>query len=184
MRLRITLLLLLAAVAAYPHCDRMDGPVVQAAQAALKTGQVERVLIWVRASDEPSINAAFAAARKDRSREQAYLETVVRLHRAGENAPYEGIKPAGGDLGPAIPAADASAASGTPNDVMGVLHQAIANGVNERLKALNAARNYDPKDVEAGRQYVRAYVDFLHYVDGLHKAAGGAASSHEAAHEH
>lgn len=184
MRLRVTLLLLLAAAAAYPHCDQMDGPVVQAAQAALKTGQVERVLIWVRSSDEPSIKAAFAAAQKDRASEQAYLETVVRLHRAGENAPYEGIKPAGGDLGPAIPAADSAAASGAPDDVMRVLHQAIAHGVSERLNALNAARKYDPKDVEAGRRYVRAYVEFLHYVDGLHKAAGGAASGHAAEHTH
>lgn len=184
MRLRITLLLLLAAVAAYPHCDRMDGPVVQAAQAALKTGQVERVLIWVRASDEPSIKAAFAAARKDRATEQAYLETVVRLHRASENEPFDGIKPAGADLGPAIPAADSAAASGKPNDVMRVLHEAIAYGVNERLNTLNAAGKYDPKDVEGGRRFVRAYVEFLHYVDGLHKAAGGAPAGHAAAHEH
>jgi hypothetical protein len=162
----------------------MDGPVITAAQAALKTGEVERVLIWVRASDEPSIKAAFAAARKDRAGQQAYLETVVRLHRASENAPYEGIKPAGLDLGPAIPAADSAAASGTANDVMRVLHQAVAHGVTERLNALNAARKYDPKDVEAGRKYVRTYVEFVHYVDGLHKAAGGAPAGHAAAHEH
>lgn len=184
MTLRISLLLILAA-AAYPHCDRMDGPVVRAAQLALKTGQVERVLIWVRSSQEADLKTAFAAARKDASKERAYLETVVRLHRASEGAPYEGIKPAGGDLGAAIPAADRAAASGSPDAVLRVLHEAMALGVKERLAALNAAREYDPKDVEAGRRYVRAYVDFIHYVEGLHKAAAaGSAGGAEAHHHH
>lgn len=162
----------------------MDGPVVKAALAALKTGEVERVLIWVGPKDEQAVRSAFESARKDRSRETSYLETVVRVHRASENAPFEGVKPAGGDLGPAIPAADTAAASGTPDAVMRVLHQAVAQGVKQRLENLNRARAYDSKDVDAGRRYVRAYVDFLHYVDGLHKAAGGGAAADAAPHEH
>lgn len=35
-----------------------------------------------------------------------FFETLVRLHRAGEGAGFTGLKPAGRDLGPAIPAAD------------------------------------------------------------------------------
>ena len=34
-----------------------------------------------------------------------FFETLVRIHRAGEGAPYTGLKPAGRDLGPAVPAA-------------------------------------------------------------------------------
>jgi hypothetical protein len=35
-----------------------------------------------------------------------FFETVVRLHRAGEGAPYTGLKPAGLDVGPVIPVAE------------------------------------------------------------------------------
>ncbi|HEX9106699.1 MAG TPA: DUF6448 family protein, partial [Longimicrobiales bacterium] len=41
------------------HCDSLDGPVVKAARQALATGDVARVLIWVRTQDEPEIRAAF-----------------------------------------------------------------------------------------------------------------------------
>ena len=32
------------------HCDGLDGPVVQAAQQALETGNVNLVLVWVQRS--------------------------------------------------------------------------------------------------------------------------------------
>jgi len=35
-----------------------------------------------------------------------FFETLVRLHRAGEGAPYTGLKPAGSEQSPAVPAAD------------------------------------------------------------------------------
>jgi len=50
---------------AVAHCDTMNGPVVKAAQKALETGNVDLV-----------------------------LETLVRIHRAGEGAPYTGLKAA------------------------------------------------------------------------------------------
>jgi hypothetical protein len=29
------------------------------------------------------------------------------------------------------------------------------------------------ESVEAGREYVEVYIDYVHYVEGLHKAIGG-----------
>jgi len=71
---------------------------------------VNLVLIWVRKNDEAEIRRAFdrtVAVRKlsRQSEELAdtyFFETVVRIHRAGEGAPFTGLKPAGRDLGPAI----------------------------------------------------------------------------------
>ena len=92
----------------------MDGPVVQAARKALETGEVKLVLIWVQKQDEGDIKEAFqktltvrklGAAAKELA-DRYFFETLVRIHRAGEGAPYTGLKPAGRDLGPAIPAAD------------------------------------------------------------------------------
>src|SRR5699024_10752527 len=84
------------------HCDSMDGPVVKAAQKALKTGNVNLVLIWVTEEQEAEVQASFQKTLNIRGineevREMAdmyFFETVVRLHRASEGAPYTGLKPA------------------------------------------------------------------------------------------
>lgn len=52
--------LLLTAGPASAHCDGEDGPVIKAAQQALDTGNVNRVLIWVQASDQAQIKDAFS----------------------------------------------------------------------------------------------------------------------------
>ena len=111
----------LGAGPALAHCDGLDGPVVTAARQAIKTGEVERVLIWVRPQDAAEIKAAFQqtlAVRRLNPQAQDladryFFETLVRVHRTGENAPYTGLKPAGRDLGPAIPAADKALESGS-----------------------------------------------------------------------
>lgn len=171
---------------ALAHCDGLDGPVVTAAASALRTGNVNRALIWVQPSDEAEVRAAFeqtlvvrrqgaeARALADRS----FFETVVRLHRAGEGAPYTGLKPVGRDLGPAIPAADRALESGTLRPLQDLLTGAVREGLARRLEALRALRSYDPDDVAAGRRYVQAYVEYVHYVERVHQAAAGAAEGH------
>ena len=99
----------LAPQPARAHCDGLDGPVVKAAQRALAETNVNLVLIWVQKDEEREIKRAFEktlAVRKlnAEAKELAdlyFFETHVRLHRAGEGAPYTGLKPAGRDLGPA-----------------------------------------------------------------------------------
>jgi hypothetical protein len=161
------------------HCDGMDGPVVVAAQRALESGNVDLVLVWVRAADEPDIRQAFAQTQAVRTlspqaralADRYFFETLVRVHRAGEGAPYTGLKPAGRDLGPAIPAADKALQSGDVEPLVALLTHAVAHGVRERFAAANAARRYDVHDVAAGRSYVEAYVPFIHYVERLYQAA-------------
>ena len=85
-----------------------------AARAALDRGDVSLALVWVQPKDEAEIRDVFArtlAVRKlsPEAKELAdrhFFETLVRVHRAGEGASYTGLKPAGRDLGPAIPAAE------------------------------------------------------------------------------
>jgi len=99
---------------AIAHCDGLDGPVVKAAQKALEMGNVNLVLIWVQKTDGNEIEKAFqktlAVRKLNRQAKELgdtyFFETLVRIHRAGEGAPYTGLKPAGRDLGPAIPTAD------------------------------------------------------------------------------
>lgn len=161
------------------HCDSLDGPVVKAAQRALDTRDVNHVLIWVTRENEAEIRAAFEQTLTVRAidpRAKAlvdkyFFETVVRVHRAGEGAPYTGLKPAGSDLGPAIPAADRALADGSPKALARLLMSEIETGLHTQFEAALAAKTFAPNDIEAGRRFVRAYVEYMHYVERLHDAA-------------
>ncbi len=173
-------LLSLAPGAARAHCDGLDGPVVKSARRALEKRDVRVVLPWVRKDAEPEIRAAFdrtLAVRKVGADARAladtwFFETLVRVHRTGEGAPFTGLKPAGRDLGPAVPAADAALESGSPDALAKVLGDATHEGLRQRFeRTLAAKRAATEGDVEAGRRFVAAYVDYVHWAEGVHDAA-------------
>ena len=178
--------LMLAAMPASAHCDGLDGPVVNAARQALHTGDVNRVLVWVKHDDEAAIRGAFATSREVRKlggtakelADRSFFETVVRVHRAGEGEPFTGLKPAGRDLGPAIPAADKAVQSGSLQPVVDLLTTSVHQGIEQKYDRMMALRSYKPDDVEAGQKYVAAYVEYIHAVEKIHQAAGAEAHSH------
>lgn len=179
-------LLLLAPARARAHCDGMDGPVVKAAQQALQAGDVDLVLVWVQKPDEAEVRRLFQqtlAVRKlggeaKSLADRFFFENLVRIHRAGEGAPFSGLAPAGRDLGPAIPAADKALQSGNVAPLAKLLGDETQAGLREHFERAAAARRYRKDDVEAGRKYVAAYVAFIHYVERLHVATQAAAEGH------
>lgn len=195
----LQILALAALVIAIPavasaHCDTLDGPVVVDARAALAAGDVTPVLKWVQSDDEPAIREAFARTVAVRGESEAtreladtwFLETLVRVHRAGEGASYEGLKPAGA-VEPGIGAADHSLASDDVDALVDAVTAEVADGLRARFARVAAAREHKDHNIAAGRAWVAAYVEFIHYVEGLHTAAAGpqhdAASAH-AGHAH
>ncbi|WP_243295582.1 DUF6448 family protein [Geothrix mesophila] len=191
-KLPILFAALLAGLSALPlsaHCDALDGPVIVTARKALAKGDVNLVLAWVKAEDEAQIRAAFARTLKVGAlgpeakdlAETYFFETLVRIHRAGEGAPYTGLKPAGLDLGPAIPAADKAMASGDLKPVFDLMHSVLKPGLEARFKEARAARSQASSDPASGRKAVAAYVDFLHYVDGVYRLSAGGAAHAEGA---
>ena len=180
----------LVLVGAFGHCDGLDGPVVTVARKALDTGNVNLVLPWVRPEDEGEIQKAFDQARSVRKlggealelADTHFFETLVRVHRAGEGAPFTGLKPVGRDLGPAIPAADKALDSGSIEQVEKLLTDAIRTGLHKQFEAAASRRKFDPDDVKAGRAYVEAYVPYVHYVERLWRDAQGAGQAHDPHH--
>ncbi len=164
---------------ALAHCDGIDGPVVLAAKKALKTGNVNFILTWVQESDEEEIQQVFDHTLRVRGlgedaqklADTFLFETLVRIHRAGEGAPYTGLKPAGRDLGPAIPAADYAVETGSAKQVLELLNKAIHNGLHHRFVKVQKLKDFDKNNVKAGRDFVKAYVDFLHYVEPIYEVA-------------
>lgn len=178
--------MLMVPVAAGAHCDTLDGPVVSDARAALAAGSVTGVLRWVGEADEAEIRAAFAHALAVRklgaeARELAdrfFFETLVRVHRAGEGAPYAGLQPAGNVL-PIVAMADAALDSGSAEALISRMQDLLRRELSERFTAAAQAREHANHSVAHGRKYVAAYVKYVHYVEGAHTALAGEAAHHE-----
>ncbi len=107
-----------------------------------------------------------------------FFETLVRVHRAGEGAAFTGLKPAGRDLGPAIPAADQALKSGDPAALTRLLAEKMRGGLLERYQKVMAAKSFPVRDVGAGREYVEAYIRYIHYVEGMYEASISPAAGH------
>lgn len=171
------------------HCDSMDGPVILAAQKALKTGDVNGVLIWVNAKQENQIRTVFAQTMKVRTmsedvREIAdlyFFETLVRLHRETEGEPYTGLKPAGTDFGPAIPAGDNAMETGSLVEVRNLIMNTFEEGLQPRFENLVEAKDFNSENLEAGREFVKRYVEFMHYIEPVY---GMVKSEHAVKHAH
>jgi hypothetical protein len=188
---RIVVLFALGTILVIPssavaHCDGIDGPVVEAAKKALSSGDVNLVLVWVQKDDEKEIRQAFERTLKVRklSAEAAdladmyFFETLVRIHRAGEGASYTGVKRAGRDLGPAIPLADQVLTTGKLDPLEKLITDETRRGLTKRFDHVMKARDYSLADVEAGREYVKAYVTFIHYAERAYEAASQPVAGH------
>lgn len=169
----------------YAHCDTLDGPVVKSARAALEKGDVVPLLKWVRPESENEIQQAFEKTLIVRTKgpeakelaDKYFFETLVRIHRAGEGAPYTGLKP-GVAVDPAVALADKALESGSIDTLVKVLTNAMTNGILERFALARKARQHADDSVAAGREFVETYVVFTHYVEGLHAVLKGRGAHH------
>lgn len=169
----------------FAHCDTLDGPVVKTARVALEKGDVTPVLKWVQVDDEKEIRAAFNKTLKVRAKgsdakalaDMYFFETLVRIHRAGEGAPYTGLKP-GAAVDPAVALADKALETGSVDKLVNTLTKAMADGIRERFKHTREMQRHADDSVAAGREFAKAYVIFTHYAEGLHAVIKGNADHH------
>ncbi len=162
------------------HCDTLDGPVVITARTALEKGDITPVLKWIRKEDEKEIREQFdktLVVRKQskEAKELAdmyFFETLVRIHRAGEGAPYTGLK-AAGTVEPSVAAADKALESGSVDNLVKLVTGAAEKGIRERFAHAAETQKHAEHGVEYGRKFVAAYVEFTHYVERLHMDAEG-----------
>lgn len=155
------------------HCDTLDGPVIQDAQKALETKDVTPVLKWVKQKDEKVVRAAYDKALSAKGKKNAdaaekqFFATLVKIHRAGEGAPFTGLKPAG-EVEPAIAEADKALASGSSDALVKLVTDDVATGIRKRYEHAAATYKHKDESVEQGREFVEAYVAYTHYVERLH----------------
>jgi len=197
MRSTVVLAVAVLACAAAPrfaaaHCDTLDGPVVKDARAALEAKDVTPVLKWVGPADEAEIREAFRQALVVRAQgaeaaalaDRYFFETLVRVHRAGEGAPYVGLQPAGAPVEPGFAATDAALDSGSADALVKLVGADVEKGLRARHARAVELRKHAGESVAKGREYVAAYVDLMHYAEGVVKAAGRDAAHAAAGHAH
>jgi hypothetical protein len=169
------------------HCDTEDGPAVVAGRLALDTGDSSPALAWVHADGDAEVREVFGLAQRVRAlggearllADRLFLETLVRVHRAGEGAGFEGIKPAG-EVHPVVAAADRSIELGEIEPLAGLVPPERLPELRARLARALALRDHDARDVEAGRRWVAAYVSFVKYAEGEEHEHADASHGHEA----
>ena len=168
-------------LAAQAHCDSADGPVVTAAKQALEKNDVNLAFPYVGPQYEKEVAIAFdkamaggAAGGEARAVAEIYFaETTVRLHRATENAPYNGIQPAGQNYGPALPAAEKAIETGNTEELKRVLNEAVSKQVDEQYRNVTAKKVEPNASVNDKRESIEAQFGFEKYALGLYESAMG-----------
>ena len=178
-------LLLLSSQATFAHCDSYDGPVIKEAVKALETNNVNLVLIWVDEDQEVEITTLFNKTYELRNGdreiyeiiEKHFFETLVRLHRATEGVGYTGLKPAGSAT-PIIKMADNSIATSSVDDLATKFTAHIEKVVKEKYDKVMELSKVKNESLEKGREYVAAYVDYTHTLEGIHSILEHGSSDH------
>lgn len=157
------------------HCDTLDGPVVQDARKAIDTKDITPILKWVKPKDEKAVRAAYQKVISSKSKsseesEHKFFAALVKIHRAGEGAPFAGLKPAGA-VEPAVAEADKALASGSTDSLVKLITDDIAAGIRSRFELAATAYLHKDESVAQGREFVEAYVAYTHYVERLHNDA-------------
>lgn len=159
----------------FAHCDSYDGPVIKDAYKALETNNVSLVLKWISKEQEQEIislfNKTFKLKYGDKEIyqivEKHFLETLVRLHRETEGAPYTGLKSAG-TTKTIVVLSDKAIDSKSVDDLVGKLNGHIEKVVREKYNKVFTLYYEKDKSPEKGREYVKAYVDYTHTLEAIH----------------
>lgn len=181
----ILLILFLTTNVTFAHCDTMDGPLVADAKKALAQNNVNYALKWVPLANEAEIKDAFKLAMKVRGlnadakelSDKYFFDVLVRIHRAAEGVPFTGVKPSGTPIDEKVLAADKSLATGNLSPLKGLIPAADLTELTERFEKAMSFKNFDVNNVEAGREYIEAYVQFFKFAEGeeAHDARHGEA---------
>ncbi len=71
--------------------------------------------------------------------------------------------------------ADKALESGSVEPLVKLITEAASKGIRERFSRAREAKKDADHSVDAGREFVEAYVQFTHYVERLHLDAAGQA---------
>lgn len=177
-----TAVMVMIPISASAHCDTMDGPTVIDGQKAMENNNVNYVLKWVQPEDEKEVKEKFELSMKVKDlspeakelSEQYFFSELVRLHRAAEGAPFDGLKPTGTPVDEKVVAADKSIEAGNLSALKGLIEEEKMPELEKRFEKVMELKDYDVNNLEEGREYIEAYVKFFKFAEGEEDHAHGA----------
>lgn len=180
-------------LSASAHCDTMEGPTVADGYKAIENNNLNYALKWIQPDYEKEITDIFNLSMKVKDlspeakeiSEKYFFSELIRMHRAGENAPFDGLKPVGTPIDEKVLAADKSIEVGNLSPMEGLIEEEKMPELEERFEKVMALKDNDVNNIEEGREYIEAYVKFFKFAEGEEDHdAHGAVVSHgtEAAH--
>lgn len=178
-------IILFSFTSVYSHCDSEDGPIIPAIRTALNNGDITPLLKWLAVDDEVEIKDLFTRVRALRTQsdeakeiaDQLFVETFIRIHRASEGASYTGIKKAG-TVPPIFAELDNALESGSVEALADKVANDVRENIRKRFDHAVELSKHQNDSVEAGREFVEAYVAYMHFVEGLHNYLTTAAEGH------
>lgn len=68
--------------------------------------------------------------------------------------------------------------TGSVDDLVRLMTDDVATGIHQRFANAIEKKKHADENVEAGREFVEAYVSYVHYVERLHLDATGEVAHH------
>jgi Family of unknown function (DUF6448) len=154
------------------YCDTLDHPIVKTAHVAFEKGDITPIMKWVKEEKGIEIQNLFKKTLIVRNKgkeaqeiaDRYFLETLVRLHLAGEGETYTGLKPAG-VVEPAVIEADKSLEHESVDALIKLITRKIREGIHERFAKVKEAGKHADHSIENARKYREAYIQFTHYAE-------------------
>lgn len=171
----IVMTFIFISISASAHCDSYDGPVILDAEKALENNDVNLVLKWVQPQQEKEIVDLFTKTYERKLNDpeiypvlkKYFFETLVRLHRETEGAPYTGLKPAGLTK-KIVQLGDNSIKTSEIDNLLEKLEKHMDQVLQEKFSVVSSLYKTKNTSLENGRAYVHAYVDYIHTLEAIH----------------
>lgn len=169
------LLFIAGTLPASAHCDSYDGPTVKDALTALETNNVKLILKWITPEQEKEViqlfNKTYSLKSGDKEIyaivEKHFLETLVRLHRETEGAPFTGLKHAG-TTKQIIKMSDQAISERNIDAFLAKFNNHIGKVIREKYAKVEMLDKVKNESSEKGREFVKAYVDYTHTIEAIH----------------
>ena len=158
------------------HADTLDSPVVKDAKIALDKKDVTPLLKWVKREREIEVCEAFNKALASRNKspqdkaiaDRAFFEVLVKAYQEGQELSYTGIKPADALPNLILLEADTALDKGSSSETLEQLSAINAtSAIKTRFNKVAEKRKKMNESIDAGREYVEAYVEFINYLEQL-----------------
>jgi Family of unknown function (DUF6448) len=161
---------------AYAHQEQMDSVIIVDAKLALDKGDVTPALKWVNKENEGELKIAFNSTLAERVKGKAvqeaadmdFLNTIVRLYHVREGTTFTALMPAGTETNPAVIASRKALSIDSSEELLNLIANDVASGVRKRFAAMMETKKHADESVEAGREFVSAYMELVHYAERLH----------------